>query len=172
MTQRAPGKQTGRLRQGLRQGLRKRLQLVGVAASMALLAACSSAPPVTSPAGPDASSPQKLSGEVIDQRWNLLLIGTHERITLPAPSHFRIAPDGSVSGSDGCNRFTGNVSLGKKQRIDFDELATTRKACPALDDAKRVTDMLENAYGYLIDHDRLVFFGPDSRVIGGWRKAN
>lgn len=164
MTQRAPGKQRGRLKQ--------RLQLAGVAASMTLLAACSSAPPVTSPANPDVSDDKPLSGEVIDQRWNLLLLGTHERVTLPEPAHFRIAPDGSVSGSDGCNRFTGQASLGGKQRISIDELATTRKACPALDDAKRVTDMLENAYGYLIDHDRLVFFGPDSRVIGGWRKAN
>lgn len=164
MTQRAKHRQQGRFRQGLK--------LVGIVASMALLAACSSAPSVTSSASPDASGQQKLGGELIDQRWNLLLVGTHERVTLPEPAHFRIASDGSVSGSDGCNRFTGHVSLGKKQRIDFDELATTRKACPALDDAERITDMLENAYGYLIDHDRLVFFGPDSRVIGGWRKAS
>ena len=151
-------------------GIKQRLQLAGVAASMALLAACSSAPSATSPVEPDASGPQKLSGEVVGKRWNLLLIGTHERVTLPESAHFRIASDGSISGSDGCNRFTGKASLGDKQRISIDELATTRKACPKLDDAKRVTDMLENAYRYLIDHDRLVFFGPDSRVIGGWRK--
>ncbi len=79
---------------------------------------------------------------------------------------------GRVSGSDGCNQFTGKVSLGESQRIEFSELASTRMACPNMEDAKRVTDMLDTAYRYLIDHDRLVFFGPDSRVLGGWREAN
>ncbi|GAB2730065.1 META domain-containing protein [Halomonas garicola] len=141
-----------------------------LAAAVTLLAACSSTPPASTP--DEAGGGKPLSGEVVDQRWNLLLIGTHERLDLPESAHFRIAPDGRISGSDGCNRFTGKASLGDKQRISIEELATTRKACPQLDDAKRVTDMLENAYRYLIDHDRLVFFGPDSRVIGGWRKAN
>ncbi|MDN6179394.1 MAG: META domain-containing protein [Halomonas subglaciescola] len=164
MTQGAQDKRASRIKLCL---------LAGVVASIMLLAACSSAPPATDGADDaDAADPPTLSGEVIDQRFNLLLLGTHERIKLPEAAHFRIAPDGSVSGSDGCNRFTGKVSLGDKERIDFDELATTRKACPALDDAKRVTDMLENAYRYLIDHDRLVFFGPDSRVIGGWQKVH
>ncbi|BBI59477.1 hypothetical protein HSBAA_07830 [Vreelandella sulfidaeris] len=38
-------------------------------------------------------------------------------------------------------------------------------ACPQMGDAKRVTDMMENAYRYLIDHDRLVFLG---QIVGFW----
>lgn len=142
--------------------------LVGVAAAL-LISACSSSPKQESTA---ASESVALSGPVVDQRWNLLLIGTDERVSLPDTPFFQIGRDGSVSGSDGCNRFTGSVTLGENQRIEFSQLASTRMACPNMEDAKRVTDMLDTAYRYLIDHDRLVFFGPDSRVLGGWREAN
>ncbi|RCV85992.1 META domain-containing protein [Billgrantia montanilacus] len=109
---------------------------------------------------------------VVGQRWNLLLVGTDERLSMPNTPHFVIAPDGRVSGHDGCNAINGRVQLGDGNRIQFRELAGTKMGCPQLDDARRVTTMMESAYRYLIDHDRLVFFGPDQRVLGGWRKAN
>mgnify|MGYP000559006476 FL=1 len=141
-----------------------------LASSVLLLSACSSAP------GPSTATQElggsSLSGAIVDQRWNLLLVGTDERLSMPETPFFQIARDGSVSGHDGCNRLTGKVTLGENQRIAFSELATTRMACPQMGDAKRVTEMMETAYRYLIDHDRLVFFGPDSRVLGGWREGN
>ena len=137
-----------------------------VMATAALLAACGSRPD----APPEAEV--SLSGPVVEQRWNLLLVGTDERLSLPEPAWFRIAADGSVTGSDGCNQLMGRANLGESQRIEFSQLATTRRACPQGEDAARVKEMLETAYRYLIDHDRLVFFGPDQRVLGGWRKAN
>nr|WP_295709710.1 META domain-containing protein [uncultured Halomonas sp.] len=141
-----------------------------LASSVLLLSACSSAPgPSTATQESGGSS---LSGAIVDQRWNLLLVGTDERLSMPETPFFQIARDGSVSGHDGCNRLTGKVTLGENQRIAFSELATTRMACPQMGDAKRVTEMMETAYRYLIDHDRLVFFGPDSRVLGGWREGN
>lgn len=142
-----------------------------LASAVLLVSACSSAPG-PSPAPQDGSSGSALSGAIVDQRWNLLLVGTDERLSMPETAFFQISRDGSVSGHDGCNRFTGAVTLGESQRIEFSQLATTRMACPQMADAKRVTDMLETAYRYLIDHDRLVFFGPDSRVLGGWREGN
>jgi|TARA_B100000929_G_scaffold196934_1_gene156192 heat shock protein HslJ len=134
-----------------------------------LLSACGSTPQQERTDVPQGGT---LSGPVVEQRWNLLLVGTDERLSMPETPFFRIGRDGKVNGSDGCNQFTGKVSLGESQRISFSELASTRMACPNMEDAKRVTDMLDNAYRYLIDHDRLVFFGPDSRVLGGWREAN
>lgn len=136
-----------------------------------LLSACSSAPGPSS-VPEEAPSSDALSGPVVEQRWNLLLVGTNERLSMPETPFFEIDRDGRVSGHDGCNRFTGEARLGDSQRIEISELSTTRKACPNMDDAQRVTNMLENAYRYLIDHDRLVFFGPDSRVLGGWRESN
>ncbi|WP_075880912.1 META domain-containing protein [Vreelandella massiliensis] len=143
---------------------------LAIAALALLLGACGSTPkqaPLDS-AARDAS----LSGPVVETRWNLLLVGTNERLSLPETPFFRISEDGRVSGHDGCNRFTARAELGDNQRIAISDIATTRMACPDSESTERVTAMLENAYRYLIDHDRLVFFGPDSRVLGGWRRAN
>ncbi|MCL7941943.1 META domain-containing protein [Halomonas sp. ATCH28] len=133
-----------------------------------LLAACGGGPAPQVADEPTA----RLEGPVVDQRWNLLLVGTDERLEMPERPHFVIDRDGRVSGSDGCNRLTGRAALGENNRIAFSDLATTRRACPRAEDAARVTGMLENAYRYLIDHDRLVFFGPDQRVLGGWRRVD
>lgn len=149
----------------------KGCRLVPLLVSALLLSACSSTPGPSS-ASQQGSSDSSLSGAIVEQRWNLLLMGTDERLSMPETPFFQISGDGSVSGHDGCNRFTGSVTLGENQRIEFSELATTRMACPQMADAKRVTEMMETAYRYLIDHDRLVFFGPDSRVLGGWREGN
>lgn len=47
-----------------------------------LLSACSSAPgPSSSPE--DAPSSDSLSGPVVEQRWDLLLVGTNERLSMP-----------------------------------------------------------------------------------------
>lgn len=142
--------------------------LVGMGLAL-LVSACSSAPQQERVDAPQSTG---LSGQIVEQRWNLLLVGTDERLSMQETPFFRIERDGSVSGSDGCNRFTGSVALSDNQRIEFSQLASTRMACPNMEDAKRVTDMLDTAYRFLIDHDRLVFFGPDSRVLGGWREAN
>ncbi len=141
--------------------------LMGLATA-ALLAGCSTAP------APDYRGDQAtaVSSPVVGPRWNLLLVGTHERLSLPERAHFVIARDGSVSGSDGCNQLRGQVRLGERQRIEFQDLATTRRGCAQAADAERVREMLETAYRFLIDHDRLVFFGPDQRVLGGFRRAS
>ncbi|MFO8044728.1 MAG: META domain-containing protein [Halomonas sp.] len=142
-----------------------RLGLVMAAAS--LVAACGGRPDA-----PPTDREVSLSGPVVEQRWNLLLVGTDERLSLPEPAWFRISSDGRVTGSNGCNQLMGQARLSENQRIEFSQLGTTRRACPQGEDAARVIGMLETAYRYLIDHDRLVFFGPDKRVLGGWRKAN
>lgn len=139
-----------------------------LAAGALLLAACGGGPAPQVADEPTA----RLEGPVVDQRWNLLLVGTDERLEMPERPHFVIDRDGRVSGSDGCNRLTGRAALGENNRIAFSDLATTRRACPRAEEAARVTGMLENAYRYLIDHDRLVFFGPDQRVLGGWRRVD
>lgn len=140
---------------------------------IALLVGCAGSPPAQGPAtgtgdqGRDPGAPR-----LTEQRWNLLLFGTRERIELADTPFFRIDAAGRVSGFDGCNRFSGAVELGDDQHIEFKQMAATRKACPDMDDVQRVTAMLTSAYRYLIDHDRLTLFGADSRVLGGWRRAD
>ncbi len=86
------------------------------ALSMVTLAGCSSAPQQERIDAPQGGT---LSGPVVEQRWNLLLVGTDERLSMPETPFFRIGRDGKVSGSDGCNQFTGKVSLGESQRIEL-----------------------------------------------------
>nr|WP_328730740.1 META domain-containing protein [Halomonas azerica] len=145
-----------------------RIALAG--AAMLLLAACGSTP--EAPVDADNAEASSQLSAVVNQRWNFLLLGTDERLEFDERPYFEIGSDGSVNGYDGCNRFFGQVELGENQRIEFKQMASTRMACPNMGDAQRVTDMLTNAYRYLIDHDRLVFFAPDSRVLGGWRQAD
>ncbi|MCA0975641.1 META domain-containing protein [Halomonas denitrificans] len=135
------------------------------------LGACSSQPSSTVDGGGTAA-PGSVSSPVVGKRWNLLLVGTSDRLSMPNKPYFEVARDGSVSGSDGCNQFTGSVRFGDSQRIDFSELTATRMACANPQGAQQVRDMLDNAYRYLIDHDRLVFFGPNSLVLGGFRDAS
>lgn len=130
------------------------------------LAGCASEPAT------DVAPDGDVSGPVVGPRWNLLLVGTSERLDLSPTPHFRITPDGRVSGHDGCNQFGGAVELDDENRIEFGELRSTMMACPDMQDAERVTAMLDEAYRYLIDHDRLVFFGPDQRVLGGFQRAD
>lgn len=134
-----------------------------------LLSACSSSPAPQE--GHEVPSSAELSGAIVDQRWDLLLIGTDEKLAFNETPFFEISRDGTIAGYDGCNRFTGQISLGEGHRFDVKELASTRMACPDMENAAQVTNMLEGAYRYLIDHDRLVLFGPDSRVLGGWREG-
>ncbi|MFP4138269.1 MAG: META domain-containing protein [Halomonas sp.] len=133
----------------------------------ALLAACAGRSPA-----PESPSAEALEGPLVGQRWELLLVGTSERLSMPETPWFEVSRDGRLTGSDGCNEMRGTVRLGDKQRVEVEELATTRRGCPQGEEAGRVSGMLETAYRYLIDHDRLVFFGPDQRVLGGWRKAD
>lgn len=147
-----------------------RIALAG--AAMLLLAACGSTPEAPVDANANNAETSSQPSAVVDQRWNFLLLGTDERLDFDKRPYFRIGSDGSVNGFDGCNRFFGQAELGDNQRIEFKQMASTRMACPNMGDVQRVTDMLNNAYRYLIDHDRLVFFAPDSRVLGGWRQAD
>lgn len=135
-----------------------------------LLSACARGP-VESPRHHEMGGTGGLQGPVVEQRWNLLLVGTDERLSMPETPWFRISQDGRVSGSDGCQPLQGRVSLGDSQRIEFSGLGAAPRGCAQAADAQRVRAMMDTAYRYLIDHDRLVFFGPDQRVLGGWRKA-
>ncbi|MFC3282778.1 META domain-containing protein [Litchfieldella rifensis] len=112
---------------------------------------------------------------VIGPRWRLILLGTDERWSGNQPAWFEVAPEGGtlrLVGSDGCNRLSGQVELDDGNRIRIQNLASTRMACPNMAEAQRANALLENAYRYLIDDDRLVFFGRDSRVLGGFQRTS
>ena len=64
---------------------------------------------------------------------------------------------GRVSGSTGCNRFTGAATL-EGEALKFGLLATTRRACvPALmDQEQRFLEAIEAVRGYSVDENGLL----------------
>lgn len=151
------------------------LPAAGLAVVLAL-AGCAGSP---SAPGPDAerqsdSTPSTAQqSPLVGERWQLILLGTSERWSSDQPAYIEIEHAGGelrLSGSNGCNRLMGQVQLDDGNRIQVGELASTRMACPNMADAQRVEELLNNAYRYLIDHDRLVLFGSDSRVLGGFQR--
>jgi putative lipoprotein len=62
-----------------------------------------------------------------DATWHIYDI-TGGTVAAGAKTELRIDPDGKVSGSTGCNRFTGNATV-VGSSLAFSPLATTRMAC-------------------------------------------
>ncbi|MDQ2660953.1 MAG: META domain-containing protein [Actinomycetota bacterium] len=73
--------------------------------------------------------------------------------------HLTFAEDGSVSGSDGCNRLAGSWNL-SGDKIVTDNLATTLMACDGVD------TWLSGFATAVVDGDRLVVNGTDGEEIG------
>ena len=139
------------------------------AASIAVLAGCSSPRPVTE----DATQAMTTASPLVGERWELTLIGTDEWWQGARSAYFVLLPQGKMlqlSGSDGCNTLQGEATLSDERRIVVSGLAVTRKACPDQPQSSRVADLLSRAYRYLIDHDRLVLMGRDGHVLGGFKR--
>ena len=76
--------------------------LMGLSLAL-LVAACGSSPQQERV---DAPPRGDLSGPIVEQRWNLLLVGTDERLSMPSTPFFRI-------GRDGKPRWPGTESIAK-----------------------------------------------------------
>lgn len=73
-----------------------------------------------------------------------------------------------VSGSAGCNLYSGTYRLMSKEGIDFSTLTTTRKACAPelMDQERRFLSILEAVEGYSFYSDgSFSLVSPDGRAI-------
>ena len=116
----------------------------------------------------NSNTTNHVNESVVDKRWNFQHLGIDERLNFDETPYFAISSDGSVSGYDGCNRFNGQAELSDNLRIEFTQLDSTRMACPDVDAAQQVADMLSDSSRYLIDDDILILFAPDTRMLGSW----
>lgn len=80
----------------------------------------------------------------------------------------RFEPDNQVSGSTGCNRFSGATTIGAEQLV-FGPISMTRRACaPAImDQEKRISQALQQVATYRFDDetDTLHFYDKDSQSV-------
>ena len=80
----------------------------------------------------------------------------------------RLAGGDRVSGSAGCNLYSGTYRLMSKEGIDFTTLTTTRKACAPelMDQERRFLSILESVEGYSFYSDgSFSLVSPDGRAI-------
>jgi putative lipoprotein len=99
--------------------------------------------------------------------WALIELDGAEPVADAAPT-LAFAEDGTVSGSTGCNTFTGSVTIDGTS-LEFGPLATTRMACadPAVSDQEQAFLLaVEGVTSYTIDEDgRLVLEGDAPLVF-------
>lgn len=69
-----------------------------------------------------------------------------------AKYRLNITKSGQLSGSDGCNRIFGQISVGK--RLDFSKVAATKMACPHGND-RAFWDALQKHDTWRIRNDEL-----------------
>jgi len=118
---------------------------------VALLAACT---PTTQPASPSPNPPpvvdaSPLAGPV----WVAIEIAKRPVLT---EATLLVQPDGTVSGTSGCNNFAGQ-SLTIGDAIAFDDMASTRMACadPQMQQEANYFQALTAATRYQLSGDSL-----------------
>lgn len=80
-----------------------------------------------------ASSTPGGPGELTAGGWRLETLGANGTEVPPiAGTEVSVvfAADGRISGTGGCNRFSGSYEMGEDASVSFSPLAATRMACP------------------------------------------
>lgn len=87
-----------------------------------------------------------------------------------------IAFEGStVSGSDGCNDFTGSYDISSGNMIEIGPLASTRKACdPAvMEQADIILSILDDAFLYDKENDnQQLFIKDEAQRFNGYNRVS
>jgi heat shock protein HslJ len=61
-------------------------------------------------------------------------VGTWGDPSTDAEPYLSLADDGTLTGSDGCNRLTGSWSVDEGEQVLFEDVAMTRMFCEGVDD--------------------------------------
>lgn len=61
-------------------------------------------------------------------------VGTWGDPSVEAEPYLSLAEDGSLTGSDGCNRLSGSWSVDEADQVLFEDVASTRMFCEGVDD--------------------------------------
>ncbi|MFC4624167.1 META domain-containing protein [Daeguia caeni] len=79
---------------------------------------------------------------------------------------FTISPDGSVSGSGGCNRFFTKATLDGDQ-ISFAEIGSTYIQCPTelMNQELKFLDVLSKTRSYRVDLDKLMLLDANGEAV-------
>jgi len=139
-------------------------------AALATICGCGSKEPaVTSQPSPAAQIEAEkgiATVSLVGTEWHVAEIGGGA-VADPSQTSMKFATEGNVSGSTGCNNFTGTAKI-EGDQVSFSPLATTRKACQdALATQEQIfLKAIEAAHRFSVDSDgRLHLLGGDGQTL-------
>lgn len=102
----------------------------------------------------EGSKKDDITGE-----WKLLSVRTAEGVLTPAPDGkniptLTVSPEGRVSGSTGCNNYTGTVAV-KGSTLQFSRLVSTRKFCLNMDMEDAMIKAVSSSDNYIMEKGNL-----------------
>lgn len=103
-----------------------------------------------------ATEAKKATGDDLkEKRWSLIEIGgkpvkSDQTANVP---YLILKTDGRVTGSGGCNTFSGNYEIPGLLRIKFSDVVTTLKACLNMTVETELMKVLRTADNYSISAD-------------------
>lgn len=118
----------------------------------------------------------QMPSPLMDQVWQLTRYnnGKQAVVTVLADTEITIElrDDGTIGGSDGCNRYMSGYTL-EGERLTIGPLVTTRMACPRPDGAQQqATDYaaaLTRVAGYRIEGDDLTLVDGEGKTTAEYR---
>lgn len=88
------------------------------------------------------------------KKWELSTLN-NKQITAKQPIYIELTKDKKVIGFIGCNRITGSYTIEDKSNIKFNQLATTRMACPNMELENDVLKVLNTTDSFTIKNGKL-----------------
>jgi len=119
--------------------------------TLVLVAGCGSKEPV-------AVNPEAVKNELVGKKWFCKELFRRD-VRGDAPLTLEFKADGTVSGSGGCNAFTGAYTL-EGNELHFAPLAATKKSCGPAADEQEFTylSFLNRVTGVKVEGDELDLF--------------
>ena len=120
----------------------------------------------------DSCASGAVQPELGNTRWVPTRIGERSITGLEREPWFELDPRaGHVTGSGGCNRFTGGYESGAGT-LRFGALASTRMACPAMDTETAFLKALEGARKFRLAGRHLDLLDEKSVVLARCEERN
>jgi len=103
---------------------------------------------------------------LVGTEWKVADIGG-KAVADPSQTSMQFAAEGNVSGSTGCNNFTGTAKI-EGDQVSFNPLATTRKACQGELATQEQTFLkaIESVHRFTVDSaGNLQLLGADGQTL-------
>lgn len=117
------------------------------------------------------SKEKEMNKSTLYNKWELSILNG-EQVKVKQPIYIQLNEDKTVSGFIGCNRITGTFSVENKSNIKFNQLATTRMACPEMKLENNVLKLLNTANSFTIKNGKLTLNTSNTLVATFYKMSD